>query len=413
MKIDRNNYEIYFLDYLEGRLTADETAGLLIFVKENPDLKALIESEERISLVPDKTINFYPKSALKRKSDAVYESGIEDNPLLDIETLISTPGINSQNYEEFMIRFYENDLNDSEKADVADFLKDSPLYIKEFELFESTILKPNTGIIYPHKSRLKRNIIARFGVKRVITIIALAASVLLFSTLFLKYIYQPIPGDIDKQIAQTFNRSSETKKTHTTNDNTANIKTIEIIRSNNSEQLINSTKQETKTSGKNTVERKGIKPLTKRLKTKTTERITLEVPTSLNIRQTTLLATTRMNAPQFIERRTDFDGITSTAYYDPDPDALPLKADGQTIGGRLGYTLAKGISQTVGTIAREPEVGRLLSGKFSLSAIAGLGLAGFNLITDSKLSLSRDYDSDGYLKGHSLNDGDKRLTRLP
>ena len=343
MNIDRNNCELYFLDYLEGTLPAEETAELLLFVEENPDLKELIENEAMIGLVPDLTIHFNHKASLKRE-----------------------------------MTFHDE-----------------------------------SGILYPDTTRLRRNSIGRFGVKRVIAIIAVAASVLFFSTLLLKYIEQPIPGKIDKQIAQTFNRSSETKKALTTKDNTANIKSTEINRLNYSKQVINFTKQETKTSERSTLEGKGIAPPTKRLKSKATERITAKAPSSLMIRQSTLLATTRISVPRTIERRTDFDGITSTAYYDPDPDALPLHSEGKTISGRLGYTLAKGISQTAGTIAREPEFGRFLSGKFSLSAIAGLGLAGFNLITDSNLSISRDYDSDGHLKGYSLNDGTKRLTRLP
>jgi hypothetical protein len=38
-----------------------------------------------------------------------------------------------------------------------------------------------------------------------------------------------------------------------------------------------------------------------------------------------------------------------------------------------------------------------------------LGLAGFNVITDSKLYIARKYDADGYLKGYSIVDGNKKL----
>jgi hypothetical protein len=413
MKIDRNNYEIYFLDYLEGRLTAEQTAGLLLFVEENPDLKALIEGEEWNSLVADKTINFLPKSALKRESIRLGESGLSDNASLLAKTAISTPGINSRNYEEFMVRYHENDLNDFEKAALADFLKDNPIFIREFEMFGNTLLKADIGITYLHKSGLKRNILPRFGAKRVLAMIAVAASVLFFSTLFLRYINQPIPGKIDKQIVLNVNRSNDVKKVLTTKGNFAESKPIEINRAKSTKQLANTVILKTNTFDRTSVELKGIEPSIKHLKTKTTERITVKALTSLNIRQSTLLTTTRISVPRTMERRTDFDGITSTAYYDPDPDALPLSTDGKTIPGRLGYTLARGISQTAGAIVREPELGRVLTGNFSLSAIADLGLAGFNLITDSKLSISRDYNSNGHLQGFYLNDGDRRSTRLP
>ena len=376
---------------MEGRLPAEETAELLIFAEENPDLKELIEGEELISLVPDQTINFYPKSVLKKNLKTVDESGIDDNTSLKTNAVISDLEINLLNYEEVMIRFYENDLNDTEKNVLAHFLKDNPTFNSTFEIFGKTLLIPDTGIIYPHKSRLKRNIILLPGAKKVITIISVAATVLLFSTLFLKYIYQPIPGNIKKQLARSFNTNSKPEKVYTSKNTTTEFKPAETNHSNSIVQHSSTTIQ----------------------KINSVQRTTFKVPASLIIRQAMLLETTRIYVSQTIERRTDFDGITSTAYFDPDPDALPLKTDDKTVGGRLGYTLAKSISQTAGTIAREPEFGRLLRGKISLSDIASLGLAGFNLITDRKLSISRDYDSDGYLSGYSLNDGDKRLTRLP
>ena len=39
MKINRNNYEMYFIDYLDGVLSPDLVSELLLFLDENPDLK--------------------------------------------------------------------------------------------------------------------------------------------------------------------------------------------------------------------------------------------------------------------------------------------------------------------------------------------------------------------------------------
>jgi hypothetical protein len=411
MNIDRNNYEVYFLDYLEGRLTTEETAALLLFANENPDLKEMIEGEELINLVSDEKISFYPKSALKKKPASGIESVSGANTLSNNKSITSGSGINIGNYEEFMIRFYENDLEDAEKSDLADFLKDSPMYIKEFEVFGNTLLKPDTGVIYPHKSRLKRKQILLPQTKRIFAIVSVAASVLLFSTLFLKYINEPSLKENNNLLAGANNKTSETVKSVTSKDNTASIRSTDINHSANSDHLNKTSSRKATTSNKSPVELMGGDPASKRMKATTTERTTFEIPSSLIIKQSSLLASAQINAPKTIDRRTDFDGITSVAYYDPDPDALPLKTEGRTIGGRLGYTLANGISQTAGTIAREPELGRLLRGKVSLSDLAGLGLAGFNLITDSKLSVSRNYDVDGNLKGYSIVDGNKRLKR--
>jgi hypothetical protein len=37
--ITRENYEIYYLDYLEGNLSDKKTDELLLFLEENTDLK--------------------------------------------------------------------------------------------------------------------------------------------------------------------------------------------------------------------------------------------------------------------------------------------------------------------------------------------------------------------------------------
>jgi hypothetical protein len=38
MKIDRNNYEPFFMDYLDGNLTAGEIDELIDFLSKNNDL---------------------------------------------------------------------------------------------------------------------------------------------------------------------------------------------------------------------------------------------------------------------------------------------------------------------------------------------------------------------------------------
>src|ERR1035437_8998829 len=130
MKINRDNYEIYFLDYLEGNLPAEETAELLIFVENNPDLRDLIEDNDLIILEPDQSINFLGKSALKKCGISSLNTSIDQ--------IIITP----KNCEEYFIRFYENDLNETEKIVLASFLKENSTFIKEFELFGNTIIKP-------------------------------------------------------------------------------------------------------------------------------------------------------------------------------------------------------------------------------------------------------------------------------
>ena len=409
MNIDRNNYEMYFLDYLEGRLTTDETAALLLFANENPDLKELLEGEEMITLVPDEKIGFSPKSALKKNSvsDIENEQGVSSNSSISGEVLCVS--INEGNYEEFMIRYYENELEEVEKAELANFLKDSPTYIKEFELFGNTVLKADAAISYPYKSRLKRKLILPSQTKKIIAIVSVAASVLLLSTLFLKYINQPDLKEQTNVLAGRNDTRIETGKPVLTKTKIASIQSTDITPHDKSELVNNTSGKSGISSKKSTVIRLGFEPVTPDTKKNAVVRSAFEVPSSLMIKQSSQLAAADIKAPNTINRRTDFDGITATAYYDPEPDALPIKTEGRNISGRLGQTLASGISQTAGTIAREPELGRLLRGKVSLSDLASLGIAGFNLITDSKLAVSRKYDEEGNMKGYSIVDENKRI----
>ena len=385
MKINRDNYEIYFLDYLEGNLPAEETAELLIFVENNPDLRDLIEDNDLIILEPDQSINFLGKSALKKCGISSLNTSIDQ--------IIITP----KNCEEYFIRFYENDLNETEKIVLASFLKENSTFIKEFELFGNTIIKPDLEIVYPFKSKLKRKTILLPNVRRILTVSAIAASVLLFSTVYLRYINQPASSTLHQKVAQTIVKTNTTQKQNkgTTNDMVYSVPAVNNTpHTNPAIATLDNNQVNTTTSISN--------------------RINTPLPTTLlNTRYIGDLAMNQKQIPQSIERRTDFDGVTSTAYFNPDPDAAPLNSDGRIISGKLGYALAQGISQTAGTLARDPEASRLLNGRISLSDIARLGLKGYNFITDRNLSLNPEYDSTGTRTGYALTDGDRRISRFP
>ena len=53
MKINRDNYEAYFLDYFEGQLSLEMVEEVLMFADQNPDLRNVLEDFEAVSLVAD------------------------------------------------------------------------------------------------------------------------------------------------------------------------------------------------------------------------------------------------------------------------------------------------------------------------------------------------------------------------
>lgn len=137
-KINRDNYEIFFLDYLDGSLSKDDIDSLLIFLNENLDLKEEFNLfiSNNITLKSDKTINFGKKDTLKT-------------------SLFFNESINLNNYETFFIAYLEGDLSEIEKKSVLNFLENNPSLIKSFEQFEKAILIPDHSIVYKNKLSLK------------------------------------------------------------------------------------------------------------------------------------------------------------------------------------------------------------------------------------------------------------------
>jgi len=60
MNISRDNYESYFIDFLEGNLNAEQIDQFLDFINQNPDLKEELHAFECISLSPEQ-VSFQEK----------------------------------------------------------------------------------------------------------------------------------------------------------------------------------------------------------------------------------------------------------------------------------------------------------------------------------------------------------------
>jgi hypothetical protein len=135
MQIDRTNYEIYFLDYIDGNLSVDLIDEFLEFLEYNPDLKEelLSVSQSQVRL-PDKKIIFSGKKDLFR------------NELTG-----------SSNFEYQTIAWIEGDLNEEEELLFKKELQDDPQKQEIFDLYGKMRLQPETNITFPFKNRLLKN----------------------------------------------------------------------------------------------------------------------------------------------------------------------------------------------------------------------------------------------------------------
>ncbi len=167
MDINKNNYEIYFLDYREGNLSPIRIAELMVFLEQNPVLKKEFENFENITVRPDTNIIFAHKENLKKP------------------VIITVNNINEDNYEDFFIADLEGDLNYKESENVVLFLEKNPLLKKEYNLFRKTYLIPDKNIVYAQKTTLKKFILPFYKKKSFYYTVSVAASVLIFISIYI------------------------------------------------------------------------------------------------------------------------------------------------------------------------------------------------------------------------------------
>ena len=78
--INKENYEAYFLDYIEDNLSPKEIDMLIVFLEKNPTLKNELEFYDEISLSPSSSSTF-DNNSLKKidiENDSITNSNFEE-----------------------------------------------------------------------------------------------------------------------------------------------------------------------------------------------------------------------------------------------------------------------------------------------------------------------------------------------
>jgi hypothetical protein len=149
MTITRDNYEPFFLDYLEGNLDENMIDQFLDFLEQNTDLKKELQLFEKIHL-PEEKIVFSGKKTL-------YKSVQEDKSVFELKS----------------IAYLEGDLQIEERSSFEAYLANHPELLKEYNQFTKTRLVADIGIKYQHKQKLYR----KSGTAIVMNWVARAAAV--------------------------------------------------------------------------------------------------------------------------------------------------------------------------------------------------------------------------------------------
>lgn len=133
MNINKNNYEHFLMDYLDGKLTANEVSEVLLFLEQHPDIKAEFEglAEVSISVLPVSKPSF---THLKKPSFKEVK----------------------EQYEPLLIANLEGDIDEK---DIETLNRGKQLYpelLKEEQLFTQTKCSPDDTVTYPFKQSLKK-----------------------------------------------------------------------------------------------------------------------------------------------------------------------------------------------------------------------------------------------------------------
>jgi hypothetical protein len=155
------NYEAFYLDFLEGNLSKEDTALLLAFLEEHPELKVDDDMFPTLEESPLHLENGF-KAELK-------------------QILFNEDAITPVNVEQFMIAEQEGLLSKEKSAELERFVGRDKALLTTRKLYAASRLKPDLSLVFVDKKALKR-------AKRVVLwpyiSIAAAASVAIFFLLW-------------------------------------------------------------------------------------------------------------------------------------------------------------------------------------------------------------------------------------
>jgi len=201
MQIDRNNYESYFLDFLEGRLSEQEIDNLLTFLRNNPDL------EDRLLSIDKYVVE--SNNAITLNKNFLFKS------------LDNFHSVNEHNFDEFCVAYYEKDLSDAASRDLSEYIRTNPRKLNEFEKYGKLFLNSSLDVKYPFKSKLKK--FSLLSIRKLVYFSSAAAILLLAFYLI------PFNQKYSASVKQTSVLNERISNTQTQNS----VKSSELVSKNN------------------------------------------------------------------------------------------------------------------------------------------------------------------------------------
>jgi hypothetical protein len=161
--INKNNYEAYLLDYLEGTISPQDKEALLLFFELHPELKSELDTDISLNLNTQEQTTFDFKEQLLKHDADLYELPVSDY---------------------LIIKKQEEGLNQQEEAELLLTEPDKKKRNRKSIEYQQTVLKPDSSVSFPDKSKIRRfillPILKQYAVRRsvaAVAIIALFASI--------------------------------------------------------------------------------------------------------------------------------------------------------------------------------------------------------------------------------------------
>ena len=354
MDINRNNYEAYLLDLMEGRLSALESQQVRDFLRLNPDYAEGMNDENTWCLDSD-AIVFEEKNRLKKE--------FPDH----------STSLNSSNFDMFSIARLEGDLSPGQEADHELLVTHNSEMKKEWGSWRQTKLVAET-ILYNGKEKLVKTTGHR---NRVIwiSVISAAAAVAMIITLI------RVPPDLtdptsagSETIVESLDEAASLENSGEAglSDQKEPVVSPVILASDPVSLSIKKHQDPPELTGRDQVPAKSV------LKADSTSRTIQEDKI-----QASPLKLGMFQAYQ--------ESIVEAGFYDLITELDILPPSPQTGSVTLAQLSEKGLRQTYKEFVEEKDI--------SLLTIASAGVDGINRLTGSDLSLNLSRDEGGKVSG--------------
>ena len=183
--INRNNYELFIIDFYDEKLSSTQKAELFVFLDQNPEIKEEFELYSPVTLDAGSEF-FVGKEKLKKSS------------------------LNSRVVDQ-LIAYLENDLNKDDRKKIEELISSDQEIFEELEILKKTKVLPDYNIVFKNKSVLKRGGRIILFHSPTFGKVAVAASVLL---LLLSYYYfnKPQQSEIVSNQPSVIDSASSSQK---------------------------------------------------------------------------------------------------------------------------------------------------------------------------------------------------------